>query len=88
MPPPPPSVRSGGRTPLRALLYDSWFDRHSGAVMVWRLLSGGIAAGATIMSVGSRKQYSVSEVGAFFPSPLRSTRLDCGQLGFVICGLK
>lgn len=53
--PPPP----GGAGQLRALLYDAWFDRHSGAVMVWRMLSGKVQAGSSVMSIHSRKVLSI-----------------------------
>lgn len=51
--PAPPSAGKGAK--LQALLFDSWYDRHVGVVMLWRLMKGRVAAGDRIKSLHSRR---------------------------------
>jgi translation factor GUF1, mitochondrial len=84
--PPPPSSGRGAR--LQALLFDSWYDRHVGVVMLWRLMSGRVAVGDRIRSLHSRTEYVVQDVGMLFPRPSKGTELNVGQVGYVTCAMK
>ena len=84
--PPPKSVRSD--TSLQGLLFDSWYDRHVGVVMLWRLMNGNVTVGDKIKSMHSNQEYSVQDVGMLFPKPVKATKLYAGQIGYVVCGMK
>jgi elongation factor 4 len=83
--PPPSSDLARG---LQALLFDSWYDRHVGVVMLWRVMQGSIAVGDRIRSLHSSKEYLVQDVGFLFPRPTKGTVLQRGQVGYVTCGMK
>lgn len=83
--PPPKSQRT---LPLQALLFDSWYDRHVGVVMLWRLMNGRVAAGDRIKSLHTKREYVVQDVGLIFPKPMRAVQLHAGQVGYVVCGMK
>ena len=55
--------------PLKALLFDSWFDPYSGVVMVVRLFDGVVRKGTRVLMMASGKQYDVLRVGVFSPRP-------------------
>ncbi len=74
--------------PLKALLFDSWFDPYSGVVMVVRLFDGVVRKGTRILMMASGKQYDVLRVGVFAPRPQDVDALGAGEVGFVIAGIK
>jgi len=65
---PPP--RGDERAPLKALLFDSWFDTYQGAVILVRVFDGVLHQGMTIQLMSSGKLYEVQRVGVFAPKPL------------------
>ncbi len=74
--------------PLKALLFDSWFDPYSGVVMVVRLFDGVVRKGTRVLMMASGKQYDVLRVGVFSPRPQDVDALAAGEVGFVIAGIK
>ena len=83
---PPP--RGDERAPLKALLFDSWFDTYQGAVILVRVFDGILHQGMTIQLMSSGKLYEVQRVGVFAPKPLMVTTLGPGEVGFVMAGIK
>jgi len=83
---PPP--RGDERAPLKALLFDSWFDTYQGAVILVRVFYGVLHQGMTIQLMSSGKLYEVQRVGVFAPKPLMVTTLGPGEVGFVMAGIK
>ena len=83
---PPP--RGDERAPLKALLFDSWFDTYQGAVILVRVFDGVLHQGMTIQLMSSGKLYEVQRVGVFAPKPLMVTTLGPGEVGFVMAGIK
>jgi GTP-binding protein LepA len=83
---PAPAGDSG--RPLRALIFDSWFDPYHGAVVVVRLFDGKITKGSRIRMKSSGKVFEVSRVGIFGPRPVEVDELGAGEVGFLMAGIK
>src|SRR5947207_3428779 len=83
---PPP--RGDPQAPLKALLFDSWFDPYQGAVIVVRVVDGVLRQGMPVRLMSSGKVYEVARVGVFAPRPLTVTALGPGEVGFLMAGIK
>jgi GTP-binding protein LepA len=74
--------------PLRALMFDSWFDPYNGVVIVVRVFDGSVRKGNRILFVAGGKSYEVLRVGVFSPRPVEVDSLGPGEVGFVMAGIK
>src|SRR5262245_26954795 len=70
---PPPSGDPG--EPLRALIFDSWFDPYHGVVAVVRVFDGRIRAGERILLMSNGARFQVTQVGVFAPRPAKAETL-------------
>ncbi|MGC8965586.1 MAG: translation elongation factor 4 [Caldimicrobium sp.] len=83
--PPPKGKREA---PLRALVFDSWYDPYLGVVVLLRVVDGKIYPGMKIKFLSTGKVFEVTKVGVFAPE---ATTLDClyaGEVGFIAAGIK
>jgi GTP-binding protein LepA len=83
---PPPRGEAAG--PLRALLFDSWFDPYHGAVMVVRVFDGEIHPGMRIRLMATGKEAEVLRLAVQAPSLVEVDGLGPGEVGVVMAGLK
>jgi len=83
---PPP--RGDANAPLRALMFDSWFDPYNGVVMVVRVFVGRVRKGTRIVLMAVGKSYEVLRVGVFSPRPQEIDELGPGEVGFLMAGIK
>ncbi|KAA0252405.1 MAG: elongation factor 4 [Acidobacteria bacterium] len=83
---PPP--KGDPAAPLRALLFDSWFDVYRGVTCLVRVKDGSVRAGTRVRLLGSGLVSEVQEVGIFTPKPQAVTELAVGEVGYVIAGIK
>ncbi|MGE4133240.1 MAG: translation elongation factor 4 [Bdellovibrionales bacterium] len=83
--PPPKADRSAT---LRALIFDSWFDSYQGVVTLVRVVDGAVNVGDKIKFMATDKDYEVLKLGVFSPFATNLNRLEAGEVGFVICGIK
>jgi GTP-binding protein LepA len=83
---PPPKGDPQG--PLKALLFDSWFDSYRGVVVLVRIVDGEIKTGDRIVLMASGAENEVEEVGYLAPKPVKAERLRTGEVGYVIAGIK
>jgi GTP-binding protein LepA len=83
---PPP--QGDAQAPLKALLFDSWFDSYQGAVILLRVCDGVLRPGMQVQLMSSGKIYEVSRLGIFAPRPLTVEALGPGEVGFVMAGIK
>jgi GTP-binding protein LepA len=83
---PPP--KGSPDDPLRALIFDSWYDSYRGVVMLVRVLEGRLAPRQQIQFWSHRKKFEVQEVGHFLPRPTGAQELSAGEVGFVIANVK
>ncbi len=74
--------------PLRALLFDSWFDIYRGVTCLVRVKDGTVKAGTRVRLMGSGLVAEVQEVGIFNPKPQVVGELSVGEVGYVIAGIK
>jgi GTP-binding protein LepA len=83
---PPPQGNPDG--PLRALVFDSWFDQYRGVVILVYVVDGNLAPGMKVKLMASGGAYQVEQLGVFTPKPLLVEGLRAGEVGFVIAGIK
>ena len=83
---PPPVGDAAG--PLRALLFDSWFDLYRGVTCLVRVKDGAIRPGLRIRMLGTGVVAEVQEVGVFTPKAQVVPELTVGMVGYVIAGIK
>ncbi len=83
---PPP--RGSESEPLRALVFDSWFDSYQGVVVLCRLVDGRVKKGDKIRLMANHEEYEVLKLGVNAPFPQERQMLETGEVGFLICGIK
>ncbi len=83
---PPPS--GDVNKPLRALVFDSWFDSYQGVVTLLRIVEGKVSKGDRIRFMATDRDYEVLKLGSFHPHPVELKDLHAGEVGFLICGIK
>lgn len=83
----PPPVGDDEK-PLKALIFDSWFDNYQGAVVLVRIFDGRIKAGMRIRLMSSGREFEVAQVGVFTPKMLKTDELSSGDVGYLIAGIK
>src|SRR5205823_10344254 len=83
--PPPAGSRE---LPLRALIFDSWYDSYRGVVVLTRVVEGTLNVGARIRLWSNGEVYSVEELGIRTPKTERVDRLEAGEVGYVIANIK
>jgi translation factor GUF1, mitochondrial len=74
--------------PLKALLFDSWYDEYRGVICLVEIVDGAIKKGDKITSAHSGLEYEVLDVGLMYPEPVLTNALYTGQVGFLITGMK
>jgi GTP-binding protein LepA len=83
--PPPPDTRD---KPLRALIFDSWYDAYEGGISLVRVMDGEIRRGMKIRLMGTGKLGEVMRLGCFTPFEVPAESLGPGEVGFVVAGMK
>ncbi|HSA96879.1 MAG TPA: translation elongation factor 4 [Acidobacteriota bacterium] len=83
---PPP--KGDPAAPLKALLFDSWFDVYRGVIVLVRVLDGELRTGDRITLMASGAPYEAEEVGYLTPKPVKSGVLKTGEVGYLIAGIK
>jgi GTP-binding protein LepA len=83
---PPPRGDDG--KPLKALIFDSWFDNYQGVIVLVRVFDGKVRAGTKIKLMANDAVYEVSQVGIFTPKMAAVEELASGEVGYIISGIK
>lgn len=73
---------------LQALIIDSWFDNYVGVVSLVRVVNGRLEKGSKITVMSTGRSYVADRVGSFTPKMTDRAALECGEVGFVIAGIK
>jgi GTP-binding protein LepA len=84
---PPPKV-ADDNAPLRALIYDSWFDSYVGVVVQVRVVDGQIKPGDKIKFMNSAAEYEVYKLGVYTPHPVEIPSINAGEVGFFSASIK
>ncbi len=83
--PPPPGDDAA---PLKALVFDSWFDVYQGVVVLVRVFEGKLRRGMRVRLMWSGREYDVLKLGAFTPKPVELEELGAGEVGILVAGIK
>lgn len=83
---PPP--KGSKEAPLQALIIDSWFDAYLGVVSLVRIMNGVLQKGDKMRVMSTGRHHEVDEVGYFTPKRKKLERLQAGEVGYVIAGIK
>ncbi len=83
---PPP--QGDPEKPLKALIFDSWYDPYKGVVTTIRVIDGRLKKGMKILLMSTGKVFEVEEVGVFAPDPVEVEELSAGEVGYITAGIK
>lgn len=83
-----PAPEGDDEAPLKALIFDSYYDNFKGVICFVRIKDGSVAPGDKIRTYMSDKQFEVTEVGTFNPKLTPKTRLYSGDVGYIAASIK
>ena len=83
-----PAPTGDDDAPLKALIFDSFYDNYKGAISMVRLMDGKVRAGDTIKMMSSGKTFEVVEVGYFSPNMRPAKELSAGEVGYIAASIK
>jgi GTP-binding protein LepA len=83
---PPPTGNPDA--PLKALIFDSWYDPYRGVVIVVRVIDGVLRPGMKVRLMAEGQDYDAEQVGAFSPKPIVMPELGVGEVGFLVANIK
>jgi GTP-binding protein LepA len=83
---PPPT--GDPEAPLKALIFDSWFDSYRGVVVLMRVIDGRIRPGQRVRLMNTDKEYQVDALGVLTPKPREIDELGTGEVGFFTASIK
>jgi elongation factor 4 len=83
-----PAPKVSLNQPLKALLFDSWYDKYKGVISLIALHSGSLKKGDMITMHSSGQNYEVLEIGIMYPEQTPTQILYAGQVGYIIAGMK
>jgi len=84
----PPPQKGSAEKPLRALVYDSWFDSYLGVVVQVRIVDGALRKGDKVRFMSTSADYEVYRVGVFTPHPKDLESLQRGEVGYFAASIK
>ena len=83
-----PAPGGDEKEPLKALIFDSYYDNYKGAVCLVRVFDGSVKVGDKILMMQTNKEYDVTEVGVFVPKAKEKDSLNAGEVGYVAASIK
>lgn len=83
-----PAPKGNEKAPLRALIFDSYFDAYRGVVALIRVVDGSISKGQTLLMMATNCKTQVEEVGVRRPQEVSVDTLGVGEVGYLVTGLK
>lgn len=83
-----PAPQGDTDAPLKALIFDSYYDNYKGVILFVRIFDGGVQPGDKIRTFLSPNVYDVTEVGAFAPNLLPQSKLSAGEVGYIAASIK
>lgn len=83
-----PAPKDADQDPLRALIFDSWYDPYQGVVALCRVFEGKISKGTRIRLFHGAKEFEVQRVGLFTPKFTDTQEIMSGEVGAIVCGIK
>ncbi len=83
---PPP--KGSTEAPLKALIFDSWFDPYRGVIVMVRVIDGEMRKGVKIRLMAKGTTHEVEELGVLTPKPRPIDKLGAGEVGFIVANIK
>eukprot|EP00195_Chlamydomonas_chlamydogama_P015474 CAMPEP_0202898806 /NCGR_PEP_ID=MMETSP1392-20130828/7226_1 /ASSEMBLY_ACC=CAM_ASM_000868 /TAXON_ID=225041 /ORGANISM="Chlamydomonas chlamydogama, Strain SAG 11-48b" /LENGTH=706 /DNA_ID=CAMNT_0049584833 /DNA_START=12 /DNA_END=2132 /DNA_ORIENTATION=- len=83
---PPPTNRMAD--PLRALIFDSYYDPYRGVVCQFRVMDGSVSKGDVVTMMNTGKEYQLDEIGVLAPHKVQVDTLYCGEVGYLAAQIK
>jgi GTP-binding protein LepA len=83
---PPP--KGSTEAPLKALIFDSWFDPYRGVIVMVRMIDGELRKGMKIRLMAKGTTHEVEDLGVLTPKPRPIEKLGAGEVGFIVANIK
>ena len=83
-----PAPKGDDNAPLKALIFDSYYDNFKGVICFVRIMDGTVKVGTKIKTFMSEKEFTVTEVGVFAPKMLPTESLSAGDVGYIAASVK
>ena len=83
-----PAPKGDANAPLRALLFDSWYDSYRGVMCLVKIVDGELHKGMKAEFMSTGRAYEVTELGVFTPKPKAVDKLGVGEVGYFSANIK
>jgi GTP-binding protein LepA len=83
-----PQPKGNPEAPLKALIFDSWFDSYRGVIILMRVVEGTIRVGMKVRLHAAGRVYEVEGLGYQSPKPIPCSELGAGEVGFLFANIK
>ena len=83
-----PAPAGDESTPLKALIFDSWYDSYRGVIIVVRVFDGTLRTGMKVRLMATAQDYPIESLGVFSPKPTPVDELGPGEVGFLTANIK
>jgi GTP-binding protein LepA len=83
-----PAPKGDPDAPLKALIFDSWYDPYQGVIVLCRIMDGTLKKGERIRLFSTGGEYEALRLGAFSPEPVDLPGLSVGEVGFLCANIK
>jgi GTP-binding protein LepA len=84
VPPPHDTIQD----PLRALIFDSYYDPYRGVIVYFRVMDGTVRRGDRVRLMASKKEYEIDELGVLSPTQIQVDELHAGEVGYLAAAIK
>lgn len=84
VPPPQDTIDA----PLRALIFDSYYDIYRGVIVYFRVVDGAVRKGDRVRLMASGKEYDIDELGVLSPKQMQVEELHAGEVGYIAAAIK
>ncbi len=83
-----PAPKGDKDAPLKALIFDSWYDSYRGVIVLFRVIEGTIKKGTKIKFFNTGREYLIETIGVNRPRPTPIDSLSVGEVGFITASIK
>ncbi len=83
-----PAPQGDKNAPLKALIFDSWYDSYRGVIVLFRIIEGTLKRGTKIRFFNTGREYLVEAIGVNRPRPTPIDKLSVGEVGFLTASIK
>ena len=83
-----PSPKGDDNKPLKALIFDSYYDSYRGVIILIRIVEGKVKVGDTVKLMAANKEYLVTELGIRTPKEIKVDELSSGEVGYLAAQIK